>query len=166
MPSPLVLPLPPERSATWGDVGVGIGSSGVLAQAGLNHYQRGRLYRARLSGHDNAIMGAPSGVEQRSLTEWSLLAGRGTPCCGSNFGGWALGGGVVSGSRGSQPEREYTTIGAAGEIFLFSGRWPHISVSAAANVNVEQPVGWFTVSLLLGRMPFIGIPAEPRRFPR
>lgn len=162
-PAPLMLPLPPDRSATWGGVGLGAGSTGLLVQVDLNRQQRGRFLRGRLSAHDNAVASAQSGVESRSLTEWSALVGRGTPCCGSNWGAWALGGGIVTGSRGSQPAQEYTTIGAAGEVFLVSGRWPHIAIAAAANINPESPVGWFSVSLLLGRMPFISVPGVPAR---
>ena len=165
LPTPLVLPLPTDASATWAGIGVGLGSTGVLAQGDLNRYQGGRLYRARLSGHDNSIPSTAQDAEPKSLTEWSLLVGRGTPCCGSNWGGWALGGGIVNGSRGG-PARDYTTFGAAGEVFLVSGRWPHVSISAAANLNPEDPVAWFTASLLLGRMPFIGVPGVPPRLPR
>ena len=162
MPTPLVLPLPSDATATWGGVGVGLGSTGVLAQGDLNRYQRDRMYRLRVSAHDNSLASTAQGIERKSLTEWSVLAGRGTPCCGSNWGGWALGGGIVNGSRGS-PARDYSTLGAAGEAFLVSGRWPHVSISAAANINPEDPVGWFTVSLLLGRMPFISVPGVPPR---
>jgi hypothetical protein len=168
-PFPFAAPVAPEgsaRTAWWGGVGAGLGaaSPGFVAQAELNRQRGGPLLRARVSDFEGFSSWGNAG-EAESLQEMSVLIGGGTPCCHGHWGGWALGAGVVTGSSGSAPERKIRTAGLSGDAFLISGRAPHFSFGVGGNLNPQRSFATISVSLLLGRMPFLTTPAPPRRLP-
>ena len=159
--APAQVPIsPPGTSATWAELGPAIGTAGIGLQVGLSRYRRAQLLRLRLGVHATGFM-ATTYQQDNAVSEVSVLAGRGGPCCGANWGAWALGGGIVSVDRN---DGSVTTIGAAAETFMISGRFPHIAVSAFANLNPERPFAGIGLALALGRMPFTSVPG-PRRFP-
>ena len=154
--------LPRTERVTFGGLGVGLGSAGPMAQMDLTRVQNGRVLRARwnIMGTDSYYTGSPS----RDVSEFSILAGGGRICCGgSEWGSYALGGGILTGSKGS-PSEDFTTIGFAGELMLVTGRIPHIAPTLLVNLNPEMPFAAVNVAILIGRMPFIST-TRPRRRP-
>ena len=156
---------PRTTPVAWGGLGLGVGSAGVMAQMDFSRAKNDRLLRARWNGHTN-MGGTWSGEPDESVSELSVLTGRGRICCGGNWGAYALGGGLVTGSRGSAPADEYTTVGFAGEAFLVSARFPHLAVSVLGNANFEKSFVAVNLAILLGRMPFNTMaPPIRARFP-
>lgn len=156
---------PRTTPAVWGGLGLGVGSAGFMAQMDVSRMKHDRLLRARWNGHTN-MGGTWSGEPDESVSELSVLAGRGRICCGGNWGAYALGGGLVTGSRGSAPADEYTTVGLAGEAFLVSARFPHLAISVLGNANMEKSFVAANLAILLGRMPFNSVAPPVRgRFP-
>src|ERR1041385_8986747 len=87
---PTLIPRP-ERG-TFGGRGVGVCSAGFMAQMDLTRVRNDRVVRARwnIMGDD----GNWSGNTPRSVSELSVLVGRGRICCGgSPWGSYAIGGG-------------------------------------------------------------------------
>jgi hypothetical protein len=122
----------------------------------------GKVLRARwnIQGDD----GNWSGNTPRSVSELAVLGGRGRICCGgSQWGSYAIGGGLITGSKGS-PRKNFTTIGASGELMLVTGRIPHVSVSLNGNLNPELSFLGVNFAILIGRMPFISTAPPRRRF--
>ena len=137
----------------WGGVGVGLGSAGALVHLDLARYRAPRLLRGRLTAHSN--LGGFGTRPDESVTEASLLVGRGTICCGGNWGSASAGGGVVRGSLGADATT-FTTVGLAAEAALVSWRRPHLAVTAFGNLNPKRSFAGVSLSLLLGRTPFAG----------
>ena len=163
MPAPDLLPR--TEPVTFGGLGIGVGSAGFMAQMDLTRVKNNRVYRARwnIMGHD----GYYSGTSASQVSEFSVLAGRGRICCGgSDWGSYALGGGIVTGWKGNESD-DFTTIGFAGELMLVTGKIPHIAPTLLVNLNPEVPFVAVNVAILIGRMPFISTRSPRRRpFPR
>jgi hypothetical protein len=157
---------PRATPAVWGGLGVGVGSAGFMAQMDVSRVKTDRLLRARWNGHTN-MGGTWSGEPEENVSELGILTGRGGICCGGNWGAYALGGGLVTGSVGPAPAEEFTTVGLAGEAFLVSARFPHLAISMLGNANVKKSFIAVNLSILLGRMPFNTMaPPVRARFPR
>lgn len=154
---------PRTTPAVWGGLGLGVGSAGFMAQMDVSRMKNDRLLRARWNGHTN-MGGTWNGQQDESVSELGILIGRGRICCDGNWGSYALGAGLVTGSRGSAPADEYTTAGLAGEAFFVSGRFPHLALSVLGNANLEKSFVAVNLAILLGRMPFTSMapPARPR----
>ena len=160
VPNPNLIPRPEQ--AVFGGLGVGVGTSGFMAQMDLTRVKNDRLLRARwnIMGQD----GNWSGNMSRQVSEFSVLAGRGRICCGgSQWGSYALGAGIVSGWEGTASDN-FTTIGFAGELMLVTGRIPHAAPSLLVNLNPEAPFAAVNVAILIGRMPFVSTASPRRRF--
>ena len=161
--SPLEIELTPRRErVTWGGLGVGVGSAGWSAQMDLARVRGGRVFRARwnIQGDD----GNWSGNTPQSVSELAVLAGRGRICCGDrHWASYAIGGGLLTGSKGRSPAKEFTTVGVAGELMFITGRTPHVGMSLHGNLNPELPFIGVNVAILIGRMPFISSARGPRR---
>jgi hypothetical protein len=135
-----------------------------MAQMDLTRVKNDRVLRARwnIIGNDGYYSGTGT---SSSVSEFSVLAGRGRICCGgSEWGSYALGGGILTGSKGN-PSEHFTTIGFAGELMLVTGKIPHIAPSLLVNLNPEMPFAAVNVAILIGRMPFISTAPRPRRRP-
>jgi hypothetical protein len=161
---PAISVTPREGTAVWGGAGLDLGTAGFGGQLELTRMRDNRLLRTRLSGHSN--MGESyGGKPPRDVAEWSILMGRGRPCCGQNWGGWAIGPSYVTGSLGWAPAEEIRTIGVTAEAFMISGRFPHLSVGVFGNANPSYSFAGISVGLALGQMPFrtTGGPWIPRR---
>lgn len=162
-PAAAQVPVSPAGiSATWVGLGAAIGTAGIGLQLDLSRYRQARLLRLRLGTHTTGFM-ATTARDEALVSEVSLLAGRGAPCCGSNWGAWALGGGIVSVDRGD--EGSATTLGVAAELFMISGRFPNIVASAFGNLNPQRPFAGIGLALAIGRMPFHAVPGPRRPFP-
>ena len=157
VPAPTLIPR--SETAAWVGIGGTVGTPGLGLQGDFSRVTRDRrVLRVRGNIQDNL------GVPETSVLELSVLIGRGHICCGGRqWGAYAIGGGIVSGSKGS-PAEDFTTVGLAGELMLVTGKLPHISISLMGNLNSEVPFLSANFALLLGRMPFISSAPVRRRF--
>lgn len=156
---------PPGMTGSWLGLGLAAGTAGLGPQVDFSRYRRARLLRVRGAVHAGGFM-ATTSTDDATVFELSVLAGRGASCCGSNWGAWAIGGGVVSVDRGGSAGTESkTTLGATAEAFILSGRFPNLQFAGFANLNMERPFAGMSLSLALGRMPFHSVPGPRRRFP-
>lgn len=147
-------PQPNIVGAQWADAGAAVGTAGLgllLDYARLTH--RG-LWRGRLSAHNNLGGGWNPDEPNRSVTEVSVLRGRGRVCCGNNWGSASVGLGVVLGSEGGTEPSRFTTVGIAAEADLISWRQPHLSVRGFGNANPKASFAGIALSLAVGRMPW------------
>ena len=153
--------IPRDERVAWVGLGVGATSAGFLAQIDGSSIKDGRVLRARLNIAGNDANW--SGTTPTSISEFAVLAGRGRICCGAvNWGSYAIGGSILSGSKGS-PTKAFTTVGLAGELLFVTGRSPHPSVALIANLNPQMPFVGVNVFMPFGRQPFVSAARPPRR---
>jgi hypothetical protein len=138
--------------ARWIDAGVVASSAGLGLLLDYATLRDRGLWRGRFTAQSN-LGGGVSPEPSRSVTELSVMLGRGRVCCGNNWGSASLGLGMIFGTEDSAEQKDFTTIGVAGEVDLISWRRPHLSVRAFGNGNIERSFAGIALSLALGRMP-------------
>ena len=147
-------PPPPEGAPAERVYRVGLGlvagTAGLGGALDLSTSAGERVYRFRLTAHDNAIGSWTSSGGRVSLTETALMIGRGHRFV-ANYGTVAAGLAAVSVYRGENDEA--VTLGVPVEAQLISGGPIRIGATLAANVNLEHPFAAFILSLQLGRVP-------------
>lgn len=152
--------IPRRETAAWAGIGANVGTPGLGIQADFSRASgEGRMLRVR--GNVQSDLGIP----ETSVLELSVMTGRGRICCGGRqWGAYAIGGGIVGGSKGL-PVEDFTTVGLAGEIMLVTGKIPHMNFSLMGNLNPKVPWIGANIAILIGRMPFISTaPVIRRRF--
>lgn len=132
------------RRAVWTGLGLALGTAGFGGVLEVS-YWNGRLFRARAGVHTDPAQASGD------MTEIAALVGTGRPV-GRNWGAAAAGIGIVE--RTDTDGTSSTVPGVAADVQLISARFPHLAFAATANVNAKQSFAGFTLSLLLGRMPF------------
>jgi hypothetical protein len=145
-----------QESATWGGLALVAASSGLGVQLDLSRLSGTRLYRLRYGGHSAAVMNMGGPADAGSLTELSLMIGRGrsTQPRWHSPSNWVAIAGGLSLVDGTSEGRDYTTFGIAGEAHMISRRAPHLVFSAIGNLNPHKPFVGFTLGIALGRMPW------------
>jgi hypothetical protein len=143
-------PRPPERHFRVA-LGVAAGTAGLGGAVDLSMDTQGRVYRGRLTFHDNAIGDMGSGRERLTLFETAIMVGRGRRFT-RNYGSLAAGLALVTldehGDGGSK-----ATVGVPLEAQLISGGPLRLGATLMGNLNLERPVAAFILSVQLGRVP-------------
>lgn len=140
--------------AQWIDLGATISSAGLGLLFDYARLAERRLWRGRVIAQTN-LGGGVNPAPSRSVTEVSVLAGRGRVCCGGNWGSASLGLGVVVITEDGAQDSSSTTVGLAAEADLISWRNPHLSVRVFGNANIERPFAGAALAIAVGRMPWV-----------
>lgn len=131
-------------------LGLSAGTAGLGGAIDFSTSAGERLYRFRLTAHDNAIGSWTSSGERLSIAETALMIGRGHRFV-VNYGSVAAGLALVNVYRSENDES--TTIGVPVEAQLISGGPIRLGATLAGNLNLEQPFAAFILSVQLGRIP-------------
>lgn len=148
--NPAPEPPRPERLYRAG-LGLLVGSGGFGAAFDVSMNSGSRVYRLRLTGHDNAIASWQT-TESVSIAETALMVGRGRRFT-RNYGSVSAGLALVEVSRGGEDGDVATTLGVPVEAQLISGGPLKLGATAAANLNLERPFAAFVLSVQVGRVP-------------
>jgi hypothetical protein len=135
-----------------GGLGVLVGSTGFGGALDLSVNSGARVYRFRLTGHDNGIASWQNAVEPVSISETALMVGRGHRFA-RNYGSVTAGLALVEVSRGGDTQNSTTTIGVPVEAQLISGGPLRLGATLAGNLNVQRPFAAFIMSVQIGRVP-------------
>jgi hypothetical protein len=147
-------PPPNIIGAQWGDVGFVAGTAGFGVLLDYARLSELGLWRGRLTAHNNLGGGLNTNEPGRSVTEASVLRGRGRVCCGNHWGSASVGLGVVFGSKAGAETTRFTTVGIAAEADLISWNPPHLAARAFANANPKASFAGLALSLAVGRIPW------------
>lgn len=141
---------PQQERAFRGGLGLLVGSTGFGGAFDLSLNRGTRLYRFRITGHDNSIASWQN-VESVSISESALMLGRGRRY-GPRYGSVSAGLAVVEVTRPAD-DNGTTTVGVPLEAQLLSGGPVRLGATLAANLNLERSFGAFILSVQFGRVP-------------
>lgn len=144
---------PGPRRIVRGGVGAGIGSAGLSLGVEVAVHSGERLYKGRLTAHDNFGGGWRPEQPAETISELGVLCGTGHRFR-NNYGLVAAGVALVTVDRTAGSS---ATVGLPVEAQLISARLPRIGVSAIGNLNPVRPFAALVVSLQLGGVPYLPV---------
>jgi hypothetical protein len=145
----------PERRVVRGGVGAGLSTAGLSVGIELAVHSGERLYKGRLTAHDNLGGGWAPGKDRELVAELGLLYGAGHRF-NRNYGLAAAGLALVTvEDRG---DRQRGTVGIPVEAQLISGGPLRLGIAAFGNLNPLRPFAGALLSVQLGGVPY----ARPR----
>jgi hypothetical protein len=142
---------PGPRRIVRAGVGAGIGSAGLAVAVEVAVHSGERLYKGRLTAHDNLGGGWAPGMPAETITELGVLYGTGHRFR-QNYGLVAAGVALVTVDRTAGSS---ATVGIPVEAQLISARLPRIGVGVIGNLNPVRPFAALVVSLQLGGVPYL-----------
>lgn len=134
-------------------VGLGLlaGTAGLDPALDLSLNSGQRLYRFRMTVHDNSIGNMGGGPTDRlGIFETALMLGRGRRFV-RNYG--SVAGGLALVTLEDDADHGHTTIGVPVEAQLISGGPLRLGATLAGNLNLKEPFAAFILSVQVGRVP-------------
>jgi hypothetical protein len=132
-------------------VGAGFGTAGLSVAIDAAVHAGDRLYRGRLTAHDNLGGGWAGHVPHELVTELGVLYGTGHRFS-RNYGLAAAGLALVAVER---TDASSATIGIPVEAQLVSGGPLRLGIAAMGNVNPVKPFAAFVLSVQFGGVPYL-----------